>query len=1640
MLSISKVSNIKQAGTYYLSSDHYYSKDTGEVISSWGGTGAVYLGLDGQHIDKEKFIDLLKGNIESGVELGRNKNGSREHVPAWDFTFSAPKSVSILALAGNDTRLVGAHRDSVITAMKFLEERYARTRTYKSGSYVREKVDNILFASFVHTESRLHDPDLHTHNVVMNAVIDADGKWKSLEPLEMYRAKMITGMVYRSELAKKVRELGYDITITDRDKGLWDIESVPTNVIDFMSKRRKQIVEVIEKRNLTNQRDIEKATLYTRDSKKTLNQEERHVLWKDDIQKLGFDIDLAVTLASLNHERDNPSGGREAYQERDNPSGGREAYQERDNASGGRETHQERDNASGGRETHQERDNASGGREAYQERDNASGGREAHHEREHPHIAPELLADVRLAYKVLTENESVIKHNDMLKEALKLSIANHSMADIEDAISYLIDVNELIPRINEQYTTPEILRTEKNIVKIMLNGQGKIEPILIENKAQINLKEYEKETEITLSSDQRKSVIGALTSTDQFTGIAGHAGVGKTLLINAVINAARKQGYHIEGVAATGSAADTLQKETGVNSLTIDSYLYSYKPENINKKGLLIIDEGSLSNTKQIHSMFELAEKNGMKVLMLGDRKQHEAVEAGSPFRFLSDFGMETYEVTTIKRQRDEKLLSAVTSAISGDIKSAFNFLGENVKEDKEPMIRMLESWASLKPIERDKTLVIIPDNESRRTFNKDAREVLKNEGSISKSEISITSLNAYNTNNTKMRDSRFYTTGLIIEVQKEINEIGKGYYTVGKVDEKNNKLFVIEKDSGLHKVIELNELTGLNEYSMSVFEKKNIDISVGDKIIWNKTRGDLGIKNGEALTVKVLDKEKGIYTLTNENNGEFSFSATEWVNLDHGYALTSYKAQGRTVDRVYALMESWRKNLVNRKSFYVSLTRARDKAVLFTDNKKKLIAGIEERNDGKTSSLTGISLGKIKNEALIKEREDYEKMQGISDSVFSDLEITIDKLSKRKSVFSHIELIRECMKWTLGSYSIKDVEYAVERMRVYGKLSLSSIRVKDSGDEFFYTTKDNLKMERDLVVHFKQGENRFSKISSVSAIDKFVIAHNNKNETINVKKITDNEHVMLKKILNSKDETVVVLGNEHSGYKSLVRTLGKYVIENSGYEFKAFSTNANGVKSMQEEGLRAGNIFAHLEKLDRALKEKKTLSGYKQIWYVENVSQLGSEQTLRLLRLARNSGSRVILSADKKESSLSWGAVPELLMQQGVAVFSMNEATMSKSFSINSASNELYKNRVNEALELISNKIFEFDGKSKKEGSENRVNAIASIYLNLTKEERELTAIVLPDHYKRFLVNSAIRQELKKEGELATNGVDTKIHREISLDPFEKKESRFYKVGNIIEIEAEKNDEKWIVANIDEKRNKLTLLSTKDNSTNKELILSELGVNNGRSLKLFSVEDREYVQGDFIRFTKSLPKGEGSGNRYCAKNTTAKIMEVNKETGVIHVALQNGNKVSLDLNEWKHTDWAYSMNPYQIKDNSHSRVIALMDSTNKYFTTQSSLSNVLSYSKRELTIITDNKEKLFETLRENDGFQKAALADKKVSVTSKDKAEFNKLFGMSLNPSQKIMTRLEVISRDIFNKFLENRRKDIERHKNIGYSKGLQK
>ncbi|MEP7305201.1 MAG: MobF family relaxase [Acidobacteriota bacterium] len=257
MLTIRAMSNGRGYAAHHLEHNDYYAEGQ-RVVGAWQGRGAGELGLKGE-VTERQFEAIRQGvHPATGDQLRPRHSADRwsedgeiqsrgRHL--YDFTFSAPKSVSVVAALGEDDRLVRAHQQAVETTLHELETS-AAARVRMGGANEDRVTGNLVLAVYHHDTSRELDPQLHTHAVAGNLTYDGtEGRWKALQASDIYAQRAYLTEVYRNALAHQVRALGYDIDhrhdTRGRDVG-FEIRGVSQDLLRTYSQRSQQRDQAIE--------------------------------------------------------------------------------------------------------------------------------------------------------------------------------------------------------------------------------------------------------------------------------------------------------------------------------------------------------------------------------------------------------------------------------------------------------------------------------------------------------------------------------------------------------------------------------------------------------------------------------------------------------------------------------------------------------------------------------------------------------------------------------------------------------------------------------------------------------------------------------------------------------------------------------------------------------------------------------------------------------------------------------------------------------------------------------------------------------------------------------------------------------------------------------------------------------------------------------------------------------------------------------------------------------------------------------------------------------------------------------------------------------------------------------------------------
>ncbi len=940
--SIGAVAAPAQGASYY-ERDGYYAKDDPEhsAASAWAGRGAEELGLTGP-VDPATFRAVLEGKVPdgSGTELGRRgKAGEVLHRPGRDLTLSAPKSVSLAALVGGDARVVDAHDRAVARTLAWFEKNVAETRMKdpETGRMVRSGDQKTVIATFRHDTSRNLDPALHTHAVIANMVQGGDGKWRSMANEKLYDSKMLLGALYRSELAAGLARLGYGIEKTHAD-GRFEIAGVSREVVEAFSTRRAEIEAAVAERGggetADNQRLAQRAALMTRAAKRDVDRDELRESWEKQAASLGFDArGLAAEAMSNEAGRDlSPEGKREAGAALGAGPGGRD-------------------------------DGVSAG--AVGEAGATSG-------------PPPLAAEaVDWAVAHLSEREAVFARTGLLAAALAWNPGAVAVGEIEREIAAREAAGTLhaarLPGAEGLLTTDRAVADERETIALMRAGERR-------GAAPMRARAVDKALRGgPLTAGQKEAVKLILSSEDRTVGVQGYAGSGKTTMLRRARTLLEKKGYEVRGLAPSASAARTLEGEAGIGSETLQRFLARYAgvaEGRMTKKGekdmraqfaktALVVDEGSLASTVQARNLLRIADALRIpRVVLVGDAKQLDAVDAGKPFAQLQAAGMKTAVMDEIMRQRDPALKEAVEASLAGDVARAFDKLGGNAAEVKPDNLAGAAAarWLALSPEQRANAGLMAPSHGLRERINEIVRERLVRDGAVHGPAVTVDRLVSRGYTSAEKTLAANYRPGDTVAFHRPYKRLGVEKGDELRVAGVNHRTRTVnlEGENGRSVAWEPNRIAA-RAGGVEVYRGEEIELRAGDRIRWTRNDAGLGLVNSGTAEVAAVRDGRVTFRLEDGRALDLAPGDPQLRHVDRAWASTVHAFQGRTVDTVIAAMEANHPHLTTQKSFYVEISRARDRAELVTDDRAALKEQLETATGERIAALEAVEPERVK-------------------------------------------------------------------------------------------------------------------------------------------------------------------------------------------------------------------------------------------------------------------------------------------------------------------------------------------------------------------------------------------------------------------------------------------------------------------------------------------------------------------------------------------------------------------------------------------------------------------------------------------------------------------------------------------------------
>ena len=965
MHSIATVKSASGAAKYFTKDDYvagdYYTDEKAGDVSLWGGEGAATAGLTGA-VSQEAFAKALHGELPSGEKVDQ-REGRR---PGYDLTFSAPKSVSLMAYVAGDKRILGpdgAHTKAVQQTLSWIEKNLAETRITKDGKTEAVKTGNLVYALFQHDTSRALDPQLHIHAIVANLTKGPDGEWHALHADKIWANNTVIGAIYHAYLRNEMEKLGYQLVATGKH-GTFEIVGVPKNVLETFSQRREQILEKAAELGIVSPKGRDGVTVTTRDPKLNLEDRDGLVLdWMKDATAAGWDgkalLEGAMKAAAKMEQRENAGAIGRSY-----------------NAIA--------DAVKVARET-------------------VSGLMRS----------PDPLVDrgfVRMAQSVgqanaqlavasairtLGQREAAFEKNQVAKKALDFNLKGVTIDHVEARIDQLTEKGKLLAGeirssagMVAAVTTPDSLRTEERILERVEAGKGTATPLVAPSEAPDRLQAGSPHA---LNEGQLAAATLVVSSPDKIVAVQGIAGAGKSTMLQAVARVAESEGKSVLGLAFQNKmvadmkegmarpdaipnremSVDQMQA-AGVSAETIAHFVWHNEKHAINpntpaaqarrdelKDTVIVVDETSMVSDQDMLKMLTIAEALGIeRIALIGDRQQLLPIDAGKAFAMMQAANISMARMDENLRQQTDQLRTVAALANVGKAGQALKVLGDKVLEHQDPAARAAELWLDLSPEKRAETAIFASGRETRADINDAVQKGLRDEGTLKGDGLFVTVLQNINLTREELRYAQSYEKGQQLQIQEVIPELGlrRGVAEVRRTFA-NGRVEVVQNGRTIKfDPQRMDPMIGKDRMSLATLE--TIRIHEGDRIRWTDNDKDRGIFNASLGTITRI--EDGNVTVQLPNKDEVTLEKGDRMmhRMDLAYALNMHMAQGVTTNDAIVAMRSFERNLSNQRLFNVAVTRVRFELTMVIDNLQKLERQLDSNPGNKTASLE--TLGRL--------------------------------------------------------------------------------------------------------------------------------------------------------------------------------------------------------------------------------------------------------------------------------------------------------------------------------------------------------------------------------------------------------------------------------------------------------------------------------------------------------------------------------------------------------------------------------------------------------------------------------------------------------------------------------------------------------
>lgn len=588
--------------------------------------------------------------------------------------------------------------------------------------------------------------------------------------------------------------------------------------------------------------------------------------------------------------------------------------------------------------------------------------KEATPETDPPALTAQDCLDYALAH--CFERSSVTEGRRILETALRHAVGTtvpaKDIAALFAGNSHILHVSE---NGRQLCTTKAVLAEEQRMVELAKAGRGKVAPLYAETPA------------LDLTGQQADAVAHVLTTAHRVSIIRGAAGVGKTTLMREAVAKIEAAGKAVVIVAPSASAAHgVLKDEEGFKEAnTVARLLVDTKMQDKLKNNVLWVDEAGLLGTKEMTALLELTTRQNARLILGGDTRQHASVTRGDALRILNTVAeIPVAEVSRIYRQTKAAYRSAVYDLSQGHTAEGFlklNRMGCIKETDPlNPGAELARDYAAA--LKSGKTaLAVSPTHAEGHVLTERIREELRKGGLLGIKEVTAAQLKAVNYTQAQKADSRQYKAGYVVQFEQNAPGFLRGSrWQVASAG--NGAVTLLSTTLGAPtKTLPLDKAD-----RFSVFEQAQLSLAKGDKVRVTHNGFDKDKKrlnNGDVLDVVRVSKAEGLVLRNPKSKNTYTLGH-DFGHLAYGHCVTSHAAQGKTADLVFIHQPAASFAASNARQFYVSVSRGREAAYVYTDDKPGLLE--EASRLGNRMSAIELATIRERHQETVMQQERVEK------------------------------------------------------------------------------------------------------------------------------------------------------------------------------------------------------------------------------------------------------------------------------------------------------------------------------------------------------------------------------------------------------------------------------------------------------------------------------------------------------------------------------------------------------------------------------------------------------------------------------------------------------------------------------------------